>query len=124
MSRIDQWQEGTRLDSWMYRIAQNINTDQARSLKSHGTAVDIEDAGALTGGDVRSVVESRSELAAARDAISSLPEDQRALMALIVMDGQSYREAADILGIPIGTVMSRLARARQAIDAHVHRHSR
>jgi RNA polymerase sigma-70 factor (ECF subfamily) len=52
--------------------------------------------------------------------MEGLPEDQRAAMALVVIDGQSYREAAENLGIPIGTVMSRLARARATVDRLVN----
>lgn len=118
--RIDQWQEGTRLDSWMYRIAQNIRIDQARASKVRGIKVDVDELASLQGDDGRDVVESRSDLAAAQRAMAALPEDQRTLLALVVLDGQSYKDAADILDIPMGTVMSRLARARRAIDIHVH----
>jgi RNA polymerase sigma-70 factor (ECF subfamily) len=52
--------------------------------------------------------------------MAALPVDQRTLLALVVLDDKSYKEAADILNIPIGTVMSRLARARKAIDQQMH----
>lgn len=120
LSRLDQWQDGTRLDSWMFRIAQNLHIDQARARRVRGVAVDVEEAYGLSADDGRSVVESRSALSAAQRAIAALPEDQRSLIALVVLDGQSYKDAAEILGIPIGTVMSRIARARRAIDAFVH----
>ena len=116
LARSDQWHSGSRLDSWMYRIAQNLNIDQARANRTRGIPVDIAVLADEPGTDGRLVVEQRSELDAAIAAISSLSEDQRALMALIAFDGLSYREAADILDIPIGSVMSRLARARDAID--------
>jgi RNA polymerase sigma-70 factor (ECF subfamily) len=48
--------------------------------------------------------------------MASLPDDQRILLALVAIDGRSYKEAAEILGLPIGTVMSRISRARHAID--------
>jgi RNA polymerase sigma-70 factor (ECF subfamily) len=120
LSRLDQWQEGTRLDSWMFRIAQNIHIDQSRSLRTRGVKVDADDAYGLSGDDGRNVVEARSDLAAARRAIARLPDDQRSLFALVVLDGLSYKDAADIMNIPIGTVMSRIARARRAIDEFVH----
>jgi RNA polymerase sigma-70 factor (ECF subfamily) len=66
----------------------------------------------LPGDDGRAIVERRSELRAVRRAIAELPEDQRAVLMLVTVDGLSYQEAADALGIPMGTVMSRLARAR------------
>ena len=52
--------------------------------------------------------------------MATLSEDQRALMLLVVVEGKSYREAADTLNIPIGTVMSRIARARRVIDGIVN----
>lgn len=120
LSRIDQWQQGSKLDSWMFRIAQNIFLDEVRASKRRGTQVDVDALEMVAGDDGRDIAESRSELARARRAIAALPDDQRALVALVVIDGQSYKEAAAILDIPIGTVMSRIARARQSIDAFVH----
>lgn len=120
LARSDQWHSGSRLDSWMYRIAQNLNIDQARANRTRGIPVDIAVLADEPGADGRLVVEQRSELDAAIAAISSLSEDQRALMVLIAFDGLSYREAADILDIPIGSVMSRLARARDAIDLRLN----
>lgn len=120
LSRSDQWRTGSRLDSWMYRIAQNINIDLARSRLTRGAAVDVDVLANQPGVDGREVVEQRSELIAATNAVAGLPEDQRVLMALVVFDGLSYQDAADILDIPIGSVMSRLARARDAIDAKLN----
>ncbi len=120
LSRSDQWREGSRVDSWMYRIAQNLNIDAARARRSRGVAVDMDAIAERAGEDGRVTVEQRSELAAAVDAMSHLSDDQRALIALVVVDGRSYKEAAEILDIPIGSVMSRLARARQAIDARLN----
>ncbi len=116
LGRIEQWQDGTRLDSWMFRIARNINIDEARAAARRGTKVDVDMIADIAGDDGRIITEQRSDLALARRAIAALPDEQRALVALVIIDGQSYRDAAEILDIPIGTVMSRLARARSAID--------
>jgi RNA polymerase sigma-70 factor, ECF subfamily len=120
LSRADQFITGTRLDSWMYRIAQNIHIDQGRRIRTRGTQVDVDHAVGLAGDDGVQIVEGRSDLARAQAAMASLPQDQRVVLALVVLDGMSYRDAADALAIPIGTVMSRIARARHAIDSHVH----
>jgi RNA polymerase sigma-70 factor, ECF subfamily len=120
LNRLNQYQEGTRLDSWLFRIAQNIHIDELRGKARRGISVDIDDVHAIAGDDGVQIVEGRSDLAKARDAMDALPDDQRALMALIVIDGQSYKQAAEILDIPIGTVMSRLARARRTIDLYMH----
>ncbi len=120
LSRAGQFVPGTRLDSWMYRIAQNINIDESRRARTRGTEVEVDQAYSLAGDDGVQVLEGRSDLDRAREAMAALPEDQGALLALVVFDGKSYKEAAEILSIPIGTVMSRLARARRAIDRHLH----
>lgn len=116
LSRVEQWQPGTRLDSWMYRIAQNLWIDRARANKARGERVDIEAAERLAGDDGRDVIESRFTLKEVSEAMGHLPEDQRVLVALVCIDGLSYKEAAEITNVPIGTVMSRLARARR--DLH------
>jgi RNA polymerase sigma-70 factor, ECF subfamily len=114
-----QFEPGTRLDSWMFRIARNLQIDLARRNRTRGTEVDVDLAYDLAGDDGVAIVEGRSDLSRAQAAMARLPEEQRALIALVVIDGQSYRDAADALGIPIGTVMSRIARARRAIDLAV-----
>lgn len=117
LSRIDQWQPGTRLDSWMYRIAQNIWLDRVRAAKVRGEVVDIEAAEGIAGSDGRLVTESELTLQAVAAALARLPAEQRAVVALVCVEGASYKEAAEITGVPIGTVMSRLARARRALAA-------
>ena len=119
LSRADQWQAGTRLDSWMYRIAQNIWFDQGRAAKVRGELADLDSVGELTGTDGRTVTENRLTLTSVFEAMGRLPHDQQVLVALVCVDGLSYKEAAENLNLPIGTVMSRLARARQAIAAAV-----
>ncbi len=115
LSRLDQWERGSRLDSWMYRIAQNIWFDNIRALKVRGELIDIETAHDLVGDDGRRVADSRIALTELSGIIAKLPPDQRVVIALICIDGLSYKQAAEILEIPMGTVMSRLARARHAI---------
>jgi RNA polymerase sigma-70 factor (ECF subfamily) len=117
LSRMELWQPGTRLDSWMYRIAQNIWLDRVRANKVRGEAVDIETMAGLTGTDGRVVAESELTLQAVAAALSRLPAEQRATVALVCIEGASYKEAAEISGVPVGTVMSRLARARRTLNA-------
>jgi RNA polymerase sigma-70 factor (ECF subfamily) len=123
LARFGQWQAGTSLESWMFRIAQNIHIDQMRSQARRGTPVDIDQVADLSGDDGNSIVEARSDLRHVREALAALPDEQRALMALIVIDGRSYQEAASILEIPIGTVMSRLARGRKALASRLQGHA-
>lgn len=111
----DTYQTGTRLDSWMFRIMRNLWIDEMRRAKSQGPHEDVDDSLDLAGDDGVKTVELRSETNAVEQAILRLPEEFRSVLVLVCVDEFSYREAADVLGIPIGTVMSRLARARRAI---------
>jgi RNA polymerase sigma-70 factor (ECF subfamily) len=121
LSRLDQWQTGTSLENWMFKLASNLHIDQFRSQKVRGISVDIEEAHALAGDDALERLEFRSELEAVRAALAAMPQELRAVMTTVVLDGQSYREAAELLDMPIGTIMSRLSRARQFVEAHVRR---
>ncbi len=115
LSRLDQWEPGTRLDSWMFRIAQNLWLDQRRAHKVRGNTVDIDEVYDLPGDDGRAVTESRLTLAEVSQGMALLPPDQQAIIVLICVEGLSYKEAAEVLEVPVGTVMSRLARARRAL---------
>lgn len=119
LARASEFEPGSRLDSWTFRIAQNIWIDRVRSARSKGTVVDLDVAADRIGVDGVAVAEGRLTLQAVNKAVTQLPEDLRVLVALICIDGVSYQEAANITGVPIGTVMSRLARARRTLHEAV-----
>jgi RNA polymerase sigma-70 factor, ECF subfamily len=120
LASLDQWQDGTRLDSWLYRIAQNIWFDRARSKKTRGETLDIDDMHDLAGTDGRQVVETRMTMIEVGRGIARLQPEQQVLVTLVYIDGLSYKDAAEITGVPIGTVMSRLARARSTLYEAIH----
>lgn len=115
LRNADRFQEGTRMDSWMYRIVQNLWLDNRRRARVRGFAVDPEEAGLTDGGRGAQAPQDRLLLAQVRAAMARLPEQQRAVLALVAVQGLSYRQTAEVLDVPIGTVMSRLARARDAL---------
>ena len=115
LSSLDQWQPGTRLDSWMFRIIQNLRIDAYRAKRGHGHKEDLDNAAEIAGEDGRRTVEAALTLDRVRGIVAELPEDQRAVLMLVAVEGLSYHEAAEVLSVPIGTVTSRLARARQRI---------
>jgi RNA polymerase sigma-70 factor (ECF subfamily) len=115
----DQWQAGTRLDSWAYRIMRNlwIDTARARSRKSAREAPEEE--GLNVGEDPRDAMDASIDLQRIMAAMSRLPDEQREIVALILVEGFGYREVSEMLGLPIGTVSSRLVRGRTALLAMV-----
>lgn len=115
LDRAHQWQDGTRIDSWMFRIAQNLWIDKARATKVRNDARSTLQMDAELDDTSQHVAEHRLALQAVNDGIAALPADQQVVIALVCVDGLSYREAADIVGVPTGTVMSRLSRARQTL---------
>ena len=107
--------EGTRLDSWLFRIMRNAWIDQVRKDKTAGMPVDVDAVLDLAGDDGTTRAESRLMLKATRAAIFDLPDEQREVMTLVCIEELSYQQTSDVLGVPIGTVMSRLARARKKL---------
>ena len=124
LARLDQFTPGSRLDSWMFRIIATTWIDRMRHAgrRRQVDAKVIE----LMPFDARihEQAEARADLAIVREEVARLPEEQRVVLALVAIDGQSYREAAETLGVPIGTIMSRLSRARRrlvdALEASGH----
>lgn len=109
------WERGTRLDSWLFTIMQNVWRDELRAHRRRGEP--LESAGDIAGDDGREVTMQHIQTVEASAALAGLPEEQRTVVALVVMEGLSYAEAASVLSIPVGTVMSRLARARGRLAA-------
>ncbi len=99
----------------MFRIIQTTWIDRLRARRVRGEDHDQDIVETLVGDDGRRETEARIMLARVRKAIGRLPEEQRSVLVLVAVDGLSYREASDILDIPLGTVMSRLARARRRL---------
>jgi RNA polymerase sigma-70 factor (ECF subfamily) len=114
LRHLDQWQPGTRLDSWLYRIMKNAWIDEVRA-RSRRDEVPVDEAFAETVG----VSETGRQIArlSVQAAMALLPEDQRIAVGLVLVEGLPYKEAAQVLDIPIGTLTSRLARGREALQA-------
>lgn len=113
----DQWRADVRLESWMYKITQNLWIDQVRQRRARGPTTSLDEVHDHVGEDARKTLELRSEAAAALAAFARLSPEIRAAASMVIINGHSYREAADALDIPIGTIMSRVARARRSLEA-------
>jgi RNA polymerase sigma-70 factor (ECF subfamily) len=113
----ESWAPGTRFDSWMFRIARNAWIDTIRRSRHEAVTAGEGEIEQVAGTDGEDAQVARLTLNTVMAAIDRLPDDQREVLVLVVMEEFSYGEVADMLGIPIGTVMSRLARARVKIAA-------
>lgn len=110
-----QWQAGTRLDSWMYRIMRNGWIDEIRARRRRSETFVGEEEGMNVGVADDQRIEARVELGKVDQAMAQLPPEQREVIALILVEGLAYKEAAEALDLPMGTVTSRLVRGRQAL---------
>lgn len=110
-----QWQPGSRLDSWIYKIMRNLWIDTLRS-RSRRERFEAPPQEAIASPDESAGrMEAAIDLNTMMEAMGRLPDEQREVVALILVEGFRYREAADMLDLPIGTVSSRLVRGRTAL---------
>ena len=101
--------------AWMFRVCRNLWIDQMRKASRYDTPGDEVVAAKQEALDGTAIVEQQLQLDEVGVAMQQLDNDQRLVLALVAVQGHSYREAAEIMEVPIGTVMSRLARARSRL---------
>jgi RNA polymerase sigma-70 factor (ECF subfamily) len=113
LTHLHQWKADTRLDSWLYGILKNAWIDELRARGRRARIFDPvtpTDSISDPGGDASGTL-------SVEQALEQLPEDQRLAVALVLVEGLPYKEAAQIIGVPMGTLTSRLARGREALQA-------
>jgi RNA polymerase sigma factor (sigma-70 family) len=113
LDRRGQWQPGTRLDSWMMTMMRNLWIDEQRACARRGETFVAEEMGAAIGSGGGQ--EEAVELGVIDRALRTLPDEQREAVLLVMVEGYSYKEAAAIVGCPVGTLNSRLVRGRDAL---------
>lgn len=113
LQRYEQWRPDGKFESWMFGIMRNAWIDEVRARGRRGQVLAPEEAG-INVGDTAS--EEQQRLLSVQKALAALPEEQRLAVALVLIEGLSYKEAAEALDVPIGTVTSRLARGREALQ--------
>jgi RNA polymerase sigma-70 factor, ECF subfamily len=115
LSRAHLWRPGSDLRAWLFTILHNIHINNMRSRQTHLATED-----ATYGRHGRAMVappaqDAWLELRDLERALDRIPEEQRQVLLLVGMEGMSYEEAARVVGVPIGTIMSRVARGRDAV---------
>jgi RNA polymerase sigma-70 factor (ECF subfamily) len=114
LTHAGQWRPGSRMDSWMFGIMKNAWIDEVRARRRRDRFHAPEEAGATVGD---SSAAARDIALSVEAAMERLPDEQRMAIALVLVEGLSYRDAAGALDVPIGTLTSRLARGREALQA-------
>lgn len=113
LSRADTFKAGTNLRAWLFTIMHNVHVNQIRQKVSRPVEVPVEDVEPRLVSPARQ--EARVELGEMGRILETLPAEQRQVLLLVALEGLKYEEVAEVLGVPIGTVMSRLSRAREAV---------
>ena len=114
LARAEQLRPDHSVASWLFGILRNAWIDEGRSRRRREALLEPADIAERVGDPAAG---RDPELLCLQDAIARLPEDQRLAVALVLVEGFSYKEAAAIMGVPVGTLTSRLARGREALQA-------
>ena len=118
LEKVDQLRSEEALDAWMFRIMQNAYRKHFRKIKPQVDVESLEDH-MEDEAPAEHDIERAEEILQVRSGLAQLKESQRMIVTLVDIEGFSYKDTAEILEIPIGTVMSRLARARDALSQHI-----
>lgn len=120
LRREHQWQPGSRLDSWLFRIIYTQRIDNTRLLRSRRLHEPLEEKTFQPEvNHDKEKIEANIMLRKVFRAMGQLPENDRAVLGLVCIEGLSYKDSAATLGIATGTVMSRLSRARKRLHTLV-----
>lgn len=113
LSRSEQLRPQGQLSSWMFGILRNAWIDEARA---RGRRTKLFVAPELGENVADPAASSHADTLSVQDAMARLPDEQREVISLVLVEGLSYKEAAEIVGVPVGTVTSRLARGRDSLQ--------
>lgn len=114
LARADQLRPNHSVAGWLFGILRNAWIDEGRSRRRRESLLQPEDLAERIGDEAAA---SHPEMLCLQDALARLPQDQHLAVALVLVEGLSYKEAAEIMSVPVGTLTSRLARGREALQA-------
>ncbi len=115
LQRLEQYRDGTRFDSWLYQIVYTQWIDQLRRRKRRSAQEEkLKHLQKITSENQASPKQIYAVMDV-KDALNQIPDENRAAVILVAVEGHTYAEAASVLGIPVGTVASRVARAREML---------
>ena len=119
LQKAELWDSSKKLDLWLFRIAKNMWIDQYRSDRAKGQILDLNMDSEKIYDETEASNETKLLVEQVMKQIQLLPDDQRLVLNLVAIEGYSYKDTAKILEIPIGTVMSRLSRARATLASEL-----
>ncbi|MGD9332756.1 MAG: RNA polymerase sigma factor [Desulfobacterales bacterium] len=115
LQRLGQYRDGTRFDSWLYQVVYTQWIDQLRRRKRRSAQAEkLKHLQKITGENQASPQQIYAVMDV-KDALNHIPDENRAAVILVAVEGHTYAEAASVLGVPVGTVASRVARAREML---------
>jgi RNA polymerase sigma-70 factor (ECF subfamily) len=114
-----QWRPGTSMEAWVFTVMKHAWIDETRARSRREKRAAPPEAAEAVADPLAPGLELRLEADAVRRAVAALAEDQRLAVALVLVDGLSYAEAAQVMEVPMGTLTSRLGRARAALIAQL-----
>lgn len=112
-SRIGEWRRDGDMRAWLFGIMHNLHVDQLRARRLHTTALDDDAPYPAPAANPAARLEVRD----LQTALDLLPAEQREILLLVALEGMTYEQVAQALGLPAGTVMSRLSRGRASLRA-------
>jgi RNA polymerase sigma-70 factor (ECF subfamily) len=124
LARVDQLRDATALEGWLFAILNNGWRDHLRARREFVDVEELDEVVLAHDDSPERLYARRQATMRVRDAIGALPLAQRQVITLVDMEECSYAQVAQVLGVPVGTVMSRLSRARQAIRKDLDRDDR
>ncbi len=119
LSKQHLFKSGTNMRAWLFTIMHNVHVNLARKRMQTANTMSLDQAGDRAG-ELPVTPPSQEDALRVRDlarALEQLPDEQRQVVLLVGLEGMSYKETADVLASPVGTVMSRLARGREKLRA-------
>lgn len=121
LSKLHLWQPGTDLRAWLFTLMHNQYVNFVRRAVREGSQTSIDNAIDLGHQANQTTSLTLRDL---QNALDRLPEEQRTVVLLIGLEGMRYEEVAEILNVPVGTIRSRLSRAREALREMMDEHER
>lgn len=124
LGRLPLWRRGSDLRAWLFAIMHNVFANQTRARARRVDSFALEDSARPDPADPKACgPEAELMLDDLAQALEHLPDGQREVLLLVALEGLSYEETARALGVPVGTVMSRLSRARDSLRVLLYGHS-